>query len=161
MKARSSGAKVKALQSRSGRYLIGAALAGATLLYCLQGSGADTGDYPEGGDAVAAAPESHRVLFENTLVRVLEVTIPKPGHLEPMHYHRWPSLFVDWDVGGKTNHLRYHRPDGTVRDIPSVDAPSHPGQWKVRWMQPEPMHAIETVEQFNEGKDLRLELKTR
>jgi hypothetical protein len=31
--------------------------------------------FPEGYDAVTAAPGSHKVIFENALVRVLEVTI--------------------------------------------------------------------------------------
>lgn len=44
-------------------------------------------------DAVAAAPRQHRVIFENELLRVLEVTL-EPGDEEPLHHHRWPSVFV-------------------------------------------------------------------
>src|SRR5918995_4002084 len=44
-------------------------------------------------DAVAAAPAHHKVLFENDRLRVLEVTLP-PGDEEPVHHHRWPSVFV-------------------------------------------------------------------
>jgi hypothetical protein len=44
------------------------------------------------------APKSHRVLFENAFVRVLEVIVA-PGTTEPMHHHRWPSLFPVWDSG--------------------------------------------------------------
>jgi hypothetical protein len=120
---------------------------------------ADQSGFPDGYDAATAAPNSHHVIFENAVVRVLEVTIPPAGTSEPMHYHKWPGFFLDWDTGGKTNHLRYRRYDGSTRDIPSIDAPSHPGHWTVRWIEPEPMHAIETVEQFNDGKDLRVEIK--
>ena len=52
-------------------------------------------DFPQGYDAVTAAPGSHRVIFENALVRVLEVTMPPPGKTEPMHHHHWPGFFLD------------------------------------------------------------------
>lgn len=41
---------------------------------------------PSSYDAVAAAPDNHRVVFENEKVRVLEVTI-NPGEKEPFHEH--------------------------------------------------------------------------
>jgi hypothetical protein len=49
--------------------------------------------WPDHLDAVSAAPRHHRVLFENERLRVLEVTLP-PGDEEPVHHHRWPSVFV-------------------------------------------------------------------
>ncbi len=107
--------------------------------------GQDKSGFPDGYDAVLAAPNSHKVIFENELVRVLEVTMPLPGATEPMHHHRWPSFFLDWDTGGGSPHVRYHRADGTVRDSPGEEAPIHPGTWRVQWMKPEPMHAIEVV----------------
>jgi hypothetical protein len=107
--------------------------------------GQDKSGFPDGFDAVQVAPNSHKVIFENEFVRVLEVTVPPPGTTEPMHHHRWPSFFLDWDTGGETPHIRYHRPDGSVRDSPSTEEPTHPGTWSVHWMKPEPMHAIEVV----------------
>jgi hypothetical protein len=107
--------------------------------------GQDKTDFPDGYDAVQSAPNSHKVVFENEFVRVLEVTIPPPGMTEPMHHHRWPSFFINWDTGGGSSHIRYHRGDGTVRDIPEKEEPSHPGTWSIHWMKPEPMHAIEVV----------------
>jgi hypothetical protein len=47
----------------------------------------DKAGFPDGFDAVQAAPESHKVLFENTFVRVLQVQVA-PGTREPMHHHR-------------------------------------------------------------------------
>ena len=44
-------------------------------------------------DAVKAAPKHHKVIFENDRVRVLEVTL-EPHDEEPVHHHRWPSVFV-------------------------------------------------------------------
>lgn len=105
----------------------------------------DKSGFPDGFDAVQAAPNSHKVIFENEFVRVLDVTVPPPGTTEPMHHHRWPSFFLDWDTGGGRPHIRYHRPDGSVRDSPSTEERTHPGTWSVHWMKPEPMHAIEVV----------------
>ncbi|MGA9814363.1 MAG: hypothetical protein WBQ64_16370 [Terriglobales bacterium] len=121
--------------------VISLALAGSFYLY-----GQDKSDFPDGYDAVQAAPQSHKVIFENTFVRVLEVTVPPPGTTIPMHHHRWPSFFLDWDTGGGTPHIRYHRSNGSVRDSPSTEQSVHAGAWSVQWMNPEPMHAIEVVE---------------
>jgi hypothetical protein len=113
---------------------------------------------------VTAAPGSHRVIFENALVRVLEVTMPPLGKTEPMHHHHWPGFFLDWDTGGKSPHIRYHQPGDKVRDVQSSDTPVHPGHWSVHWMKPEPMHAIETVENYyspNDPPPVRVEIKVR
>ena len=56
--------------------------------------GEDRSGFPDGFDAVQAAPNSHKVIFENEFVRVLEVTVPARGTTEPMHHHRWPSFFL-------------------------------------------------------------------
>jgi hypothetical protein len=130
----------------------------------VRGTTGDAAGFPDGYDAVTAAPNSHKVIFENALVRVLEVTMPPPGTVEPMHHHHWPSFFLDWDTGGKSPHIRYHQPGNIVRDSPSVDSPVHPGHWSVRWMKSEPMHAIETVESYKSPGDppfVRVEIKVR
>lgn len=145
----------------------GAVLASAVLLGFLIWHftvyGQDKSNFPDGFDAVQAAPQSHKVIFENALVRVLEVTVPPPGTTEPMHHHRWPSFFLAWDSGGKTPHVRYLRPDGTVRDEPSVTEPVRPGKWSIGWMKPEPMHAIQTVDRPERAPTdpplLRVEIK--
>jgi hypothetical protein len=108
--------------------------------------GQDKSGFPDGFDAVQVAPNSHKVIFENEFVRVLEVSIPQPGTTEPMHHHHWPSFFLNWDTGGGSSHIRYHRGDGTVSDSPAKEAPAHPGTWSIHWMKPAPMHAIEGVE---------------
>jgi len=146
-----------------------ALLIGSSLLLFagyLYAYGQDKSDFPDGFDAVKAAPNSHKVIFENEFVRVLEVDVPPPGTTIPMHHHRWPSFFLDWDTGGGTPHIRYHRPDGSVRDIPSTEVPTHSGAWSVQWMKPEPMHAIEVVGESrsatsipNGPRSLRIEIK--
>ena len=122
----------------------------------------DKGGFPDGYDAVQAAPGTHKVIFENALVRVLEVSIPPAGSTIPMHHHRWPSFFLSWDTGGKSPHVRYRRADGSIVDQPSKDYPVHKGSWAVQWKKPEPMHSIEVVESppSTAGpSDLRIEIK--
>jgi hypothetical protein len=115
-------------------------------------------DFPDGYDAVQTAPKSHKVIFENAFVRVLEVSVSSNTTV-PMHHHRWPSLLVSWDTGGKSPHVRYHRGDGAVKDIPSAEVPIHPGTWAVNWMKPEPMHSVEILEAPVTHPDLRIEIK--
>ena len=129
--------------------------------------GQDPSGFPDGYDAMQAAPKSHKVIYENRFVRVLEVTMPPAGETIPMHHHRWPSFFLSWDTGGRSPHIRYRRPDGSARDNPSRNQPVHPGSWSVQWMEPESMHAIEVVENPQGPKapqvpsDLRIEIKCR
>jgi hypothetical protein len=47
-------------------------------------------------EAVKAAPNSHRILFENDNVRILEVTLD-PYAFEPMHTHHYPSVMFGSD----------------------------------------------------------------
>ena len=59
-------------------------------------------------DAVVAAPNNHKVLFENDSLRVIEVTL-LDGEEEPVHHHRWPSVFVFDQVQGPVHDIA---PDG-------------------------------------------------
>jgi len=64
--------------------------------------------WPGNLDGVKAAPDTHKVIFENEHVRVLEVTIA-PHSKEPIHAHCWPSTLyiqqagdiIDRDANGK------------------------------------------------------------
>jgi hypothetical protein len=141
------------------------ALALGVLAWHWRLEGRARGAFPEGYDAVQAAPASHRVLFENGFVRVLEVDVA-PGATVPWHHHRWPGLWVGWDQGGRTGHFRYHGSDGTLRDIPSTDAPLHGGKWAFHWVGPEPMHSVENLDTAEEASrspkgpgGLRIEFK--
>ncbi len=72
----------------------------------------DSSDHPANWDpaldAVAAAPKNHVVLFENDSLRVLEVIL-EPDEEEPVHHHRWPSVFVFDQVQGPIHDMS---PDG-------------------------------------------------
>jgi hypothetical protein len=65
----------------------------------------DPSNWDPAFDAVAAAPRHHKVIFENEQLRVLEVTL-EPNDEDPIHHHRWPSVFVSDQV------------QGTVHDFP-------------------------------------------
>jgi hypothetical protein len=50
-------------------------------------------------DAIRAAPDTHKLAFENAFVRVLDVRVP-PGSIEKRHRHPHglSVYFTDWDV---------------------------------------------------------------
>ena len=70
---------------------------------------ADPGSGQDCLDAMAAAPQFHRVLLENDQVRVLDTRIG-PGETTPVHTHAWPSVlhvvawsdFIRCDANGNT-----------------------------------------------------------
>lgn len=47
--------------------------------------------FPAELDAVSAAPDNHRLAFENDAVRVLETRV-EPGQTVPLHTHRWGGV---------------------------------------------------------------------
>src|SRR5689334_17032047 len=54
--------------------------------------------WPGNLDGAKAAPETHKVIFENEHVRVLEVIIP-PHSKEPVHTHCLPSTLYFQQIG--------------------------------------------------------------
>jgi hypothetical protein len=60
-------------------------------------------------DGVKVAPETHKVIFENEHVRVLEVTIP-PHSREPVHTHCLPSTLYVQQIGD----IIVRAPDGKL-----------------------------------------------
>lgn len=72
---------------------------------------------PESLEALAAAPENHRVLFEDENLRLLEITV-EPGATEPMHGHKWPAVTIEDSVAAGQE----IRADGTVVDCGRVSA---------------------------------------
>jgi hypothetical protein len=151
MKSAFSARKRSTLVAMS-RLALASLVCSRSRLFALGQSESTTG-FPAGFDAVQVAPNSHRVLFENQFVRVLEVTVP-PGTKEPMHHHRWPSIFLIWDTGGRTAHERFYHADGSVHDVPSRVTPVKPGSWHVQWMNPEPMHSVENLDTPESAKSL-------
>lgn len=94
-------------------------------------------DWDAALDAVTAAPDNHAVLYEDEHIRVLSVTL-QPGIAEPLHHHRYPSIFVldrlvplrDFDAEGREVQL----PIPAQFDLPLVLK-----------MPPQPPHSVLNV----------------
>jgi hypothetical protein len=108
---------------------------------------------------MAAAPKHHKVLFENDHLRVLDVIL-EANDEEPIHHHRWPSVFVFDEVQGPIHDFAQN---GTQlppnRDVPkAIEAWDSQGCLVVH-MAPQPVGRV-----FNaSGKTLhgiRVEMKT-
>jgi hypothetical protein len=107
--------------------------------------------WPPSMDAVVAAPESHRVLFENDDVRVLEVIIAA-GQREPEHTHRDPSVMI---VDGPAR-IRYYQ--GDTLSFSSQEDTATAGT-RASWMDPEGPHSVENVDN-HPYHAIRVELRT-
>jgi hypothetical protein len=89
-------------------------------------------------DALSAAPENHRLLFENDKVRILDTHVA-PGSATPVHAHEWPAaLYVlSW------SEFVRRAEDGTIladsRGRPAPDLGSG------LWIDPLPPHSVENV----------------
>ena len=97
-----------------------------------------TWPWPDDLDATVAAPDSHTVIFENDLVRVLEIVLAS-GTKEPEHTHRWPSVMtviaparIRFFAGGE---LAYESRE-------AEPAGPRPPQW----MDPEGPHSVENID---------------
>lgn len=99
-------------------------------------------------DALAAAPQNHKLLFENDEVRVLEVTVP-PGLREPLHAHRYPSVLYYISAA----HMKEYSPG-----VPAVDR-GHKDDGEVIFLPVGPPHQMENLESGKLLKAIRVELK--
>ena len=114
----------------------------------------DPAGWPPEWDAVAAAPDNHRVLLENDHVRVLEVTVG-PGEVEPVHHHRWPSVLHITAMGDFVDRSA----DGEVLlDTRQLDAPL-PVPFTM-WKEPEAPHTVENLSRTQPIRLVRVDLKT-
>jgi hypothetical protein len=107
--------------------------------------------WPETMDALVAASASHRVLWENDRVRVLDVVI-EPGTREPEHTHQAPSVMIVDEPA----RIRYYRGGELLFESqPSVGSP--PGV-PVDWLEPEGPHSVENIDE-RRYHAIRIELK--
>ena len=95
--------------------------------------------WPDELDAMIAAPAFHRNLFENDLVRCLEVII-RPGDFVPVHTHRWPSVIY---VRSTSDFIRRDGEGRIIFDSRKTGAP--PKTPAIEWVGPLPPHSIENV----------------
>jgi hypothetical protein len=96
-------------------------------------------EWPDGLDALLAAPAYHQLLLENALVRVLQTRIP-PGETTPVHTHRWPN------VQHVLSSAEFVRRDGEGEVLfDTRTAGQRPGPSATLWSEPLPPHSIENV----------------
>ncbi len=101
---------------------------------------AEPWSWPDALDALAAAPESHRVLFENDAVRVLETTIA-PGETTQVHTHRWPGILYVLSFG----HFVRRDGDGALL-VDTREAGVLPQPGTALWSDSLPPHTLENVD---------------
>ena len=94
--------------------------------------------WPDSLDALAAAPQQHRLLFENERVRVLD-TIIQQGERTPVHTHRWPACHyvISW-----SDFIRRDAEDNVLIDTRVKPASNPPVSL---WGEPLPPHSLENV----------------
>ena len=109
-------------------------------------------EHPDFLDALAAAPEFHRLLLENDAMRVLETSIA-PGETVPVHTHRWPSVLYILSGG------RSIRRDAAGNVLGNPGAPETIARTGTAiWIEPIPPHTVENVGD-SEIRMLNIELK--
>jgi quercetin dioxygenase-like cupin family protein len=96
-------------------------------------------------DAAKVSSKTHKVLFENDKVRVLEVTI-QPGEKEPIHTHPYKSITII----EKPSRLKYYDEQGNLINEIEVEG--------VSWLEPVGLHSAENVGN-SEFKGYRVEMK--
>jgi hypothetical protein len=95
--------------------------------------------WPDSLDAVIAAPNHHKLLFENDRVRVLEVRIA-PGAQVPVHTHRWPASIY---VAKQSDFLRRDGDGNLLFDSRTTGPP--PTEPVAQWTPPVPPHSVENI----------------
>jgi len=99
---------------------------------------------PDSTDAVAAAPDHHKVILENNAVRVLEARVPLHSH-EPPHTHPWPSVFFEQTSGPsepwKTVNIRWSQ-GGPSKGFESSDRDRHNLLIEIKSVDCQPSHAV-------------------
>jgi hypothetical protein len=110
------------------------------LLVCWRWSAA----VPQELDPLKVAGDTHKLLFENRFVRVLEVHVPA-GKTEPMHQHPHRIIVYLSDYNTRTTE-RGGQPQDNLRKSGTV-----------RWSEPI-IHQVENIGK-NEGHVISVELK--
>ncbi len=110
-------------------------------------------------DAVAIAPNTHKVLFEDQHVRVLEINLPALT-TEPVHIHALPSVIMG-ETGGaggaRFRYTEYKMENGKFVQVGYNEVEPSPG-YRAVWSGPEGPHAITNIGQVS-VKFTRVEIK--
>jgi hypothetical protein len=108
--------------------------------------------WPASLDALVAAPQHHRKIFENDRVRILEAWIPR-GETVPLHSHRWPGVLL---LQSWSEHVGRDETGMLIFDSRGAGPPPDAGS--VVWCEPLPPHSVENVGDAD-LRVLRIELK--
>lgn len=100
---------------------------------------ADAWTWPDSLDALIAGADSHRRLFENDTVRVLETRIP-PGETTQLHTHRWPGVLYILSFGDFVR----RDGDGAVL-VDTREGGALPAPGTTIWSGSLPPHTLENV----------------
>lgn len=98
-----------------------------------------TDTWPEELDAMTAATDNHKVLFENEQVRVLDTNIPS-GQTVPLHTHRWPSVMY---VISFSDFIRYDGQGNVLLDSQNLTIKPRTGE--VMWSSPLQPHTLKNT----------------
>ena len=95
--------------------------------------------WPEELDALKAAPQHHKLLFENESVRVVDACIP-PGDITQIHTHKWPSsvYILSW-----SDFIRYDKEGNILLD--SRNLAVSPASATALWSEPLIPHALKNI----------------
>jgi quercetin dioxygenase-like cupin family protein len=96
-------------------------------------------EWDENLDAMIAAPEHHKILLENSQVRVLDSWI-KPGETTPVHTHRWASVLY---ILGTSDFIRYDADGNIIFDSRNSTAKIENGT--ALWSQPLTPHFVKNI----------------
>ena len=94
--------------------------------------------WPDSLDALAAAPEHHRLLLEDARVRVIDTRIP-PGERTAVHTHRYPSILYIVSTG---EFLRYDAEGNVITDSRKMPPQVAHSAFRV---PPMPPHSVENI----------------
>jgi hypothetical protein len=98
-----------------------------------------TQPWPAELDALVAAPQHHKLLFENEAVRVLDANIP-PGETTALHMHSLPAshIVISW-----SDFIRYDGAGNILLDSRSLGKTIAPHT--ALWSEPLGPHALKNV----------------
>jgi len=113
-----------------------------------------TEQWAEELDALIAAPQHHKLLFENEFVRVLDANIPA-GEMTNVHTHRYPAslYFISW-----SDFIRYDADGNVLLDSRSLE--KIPLPCSAMWSESIPAHALKNVGE-NDLHVISVEIKSK
>jgi hypothetical protein len=113
--------------------------------------GTDPREWNPKQDAVVAAPNNHKILYEDNDVRVLLVTV-RPKEKEALHNHRWQSVMVIFS--GAVQDF-----DSKGQALPETPLPAgFEPPLILRWL-PEATHSVRNPDAVTSFRAVRIEFK--